>query len=314
MKTLVILESNRGTLHRLSKEAIVAAQNLGGEVSALAIGKDADIIASELENVQLKEVLIVKNKFVESYSADGFTEIISQVIVDETPENIMLGHTYQTRDFAPRLSAKLDIPFLPDIISAQDGKFIKQVLNAKLNASVLPLKDQKIISFQSAAYSDEHLVSGQSSIRELDIQFDSSIIRSKSEEPFQEAPGDVDLESADLLVSVGRGIEKEENIPIAFELASLLGAEVSASRPVVDSGWMDSFRQVGSSGNNVSPKLYFSLGVSGAIQHVVGMKGSKCILAINKDSDAPIFEIADYAVVGDVLEIVPSLIESLKKA
>ena len=314
MKTLVILESNRGTLHRLSKEAIVAAQNLGGDISALAIGKDADIIASELENVQLKEILTVKNKFVESYSADGFTEIISQVIRDESPENIMLGHTYQTRDFAPRLSAKLDIPFLPDIISTQNGKFIKQVLNAKLNASVTPLKEQKIISFQSAAYSDENLISGQSSIRELDIQFDSSVIRSKSEEPFQEASGDVDLESADLLVSVGRGIEKEENIPIAFELAGLLGAEISASRPVVDSGWIDSFRQVGSSGNNVSPKLYFSLGVSGAIQHVVGMKGSKCILAINKDSEAPIFEIADYAVVGDVLEIIPNLIEALKKS
>ena len=314
MKTLVILESNRGTLHRLSKEAIVAAQNLGGEVYALAIGKDAGIIASELENVQLKEILTVKNEFVESYNADGFTEIISQVIRDEAPENIMLGHTYQTRDFAPRLSAKLDIPFLPDIISTQNGKFVKQVLNAKLNASVIPLKEQKIISFQSAAYSDEDLVSGQSSFRELDIQFDSSVIRSKSEEPFQEAPGDVDLESADLLVSVGRGIEKEENIPIAFELAGLLGAEISASRPVVDSGWIDSFRQVGSSGNNVSPKLYFSLGVSGAIQHVVGMKGSKCILAINKDSDAPIFEIADYAVVGDVLEIVPNLIEALKKS
>ena len=314
MKTLVILESNKGTLHRLSKEAIVAAQNLGGEVYALAIGKDADIIASELENVQLKEILTVKNKFVESYNADGFTEIISQVIRDEAPENIMLGHTYQTRDFAPRLSAKLDIPFLPDIISTQNGKFIKQVLNAKLNASVTPLKEQKIISLQSAAYSDENLISGQSSIRELDIQFDSSVIRSKSEEPFQEASGDVDLESADLLVSVGRGIEKEENIPIAFELAGLLGAEISASRPVVDSGWIDSFRQVGSSGNNVSPKLYFSLGVSGAIQHVVGMKGSKCILAINKDSEAPIFEIADYAVVGDVLEIVPNLIEALKKS
>ena len=314
MKTLVILESNRGTLHRLSKEAIVAAQNLGGDISALAIGKDADIIASELENIQLKEVLKVKNEFVESYNADGFTEIISQVIRDEAPENIMLGHTYQTRDFAPRLSAKLDIPFLPDIISTQNGKFIKQVLNAKLNASVTPLKEQKIISFQSAAYSDENLISGQSSIRELDIQFDSSVIRSKSEEPFQEASGDVDLESADLLVSVGRGIEKEENIPMAFELAGLLGAEISASRPVVDSGWIDSFRQVGSSGNNVSPKLYFSLGVSGAIQHVVGMKGSKCILAINKDSEAPIFEIADYAVVGDVLEIIPNLIEALKKS
>jgi electron transfer flavoprotein alpha subunit len=140
---------------------------------------------------------------------------------------------------------------------------------------------------------------------------DSSVVRSKSEEPFQEEAGDIDLESAEILVSVGRGIEKEENISLAFDLAKAIGAEVSASRPVVDSGWIDSFRQVGSSGSNVAPKLYFSLGISGAIQHVVGMKGAKSILAINKDPDAPIFEIADYAVVGDVLEIVPRLIESL---
>ena len=140
---------------------------------------------------------------------------------------------------------------------------------------------------------------------------ESSVVRSKSEEPFKEEAGDIDLESAEILVSVGRGIEKEENIPLAFDLAKAIGAEVSASRPVVDSGWIDSFRQVGSSGSNVAPKLYFSLGISGAIQHVVGMKGAKSILAINKDPDAPIFEIADYAVVGDVLEIIPRLIESL---
>ena len=134
-----------------------------------------------------------------------------------------------------------------------------------------------------------------------------------SEKPFQEASGDVDLEGAEILVSVGRGIEKEENIHLAFELAGALNAEVSASRPVVDSGWIDSFRQVGSSGSNVAPKLYFSVGISGAIQHVVGMKGSKNILAINKDKDAPIFEIADYAIIGDVLDILPKLTEKLKE-
>ena len=150
------------------------------------------------------------------------------------------------------------------------------------------------------------------SVRSFDINLDSTIVRSTSEEPFQEEAGDVDLESAELLVSVGRGIEKEENVHLAFELAEVLGAEVSASRPVVDSGWIDSFRQVGSSGSNVAPKLYFSLGISGAIQHVVGMKGAKAILAINKDKDAPIFEIADYAVIGDVLEIIPKLTEALK--
>ncbi len=312
MNTLVVLESSRGVLHRLSKEAIVAAQGMGGKVSAIILGKDADTVVSGLANIKLEEILIVKNNFVDSYNADGYTEIISKVIQEESPKNIILGHTYQTRDFAPRLSARLNIPFIPDIILSSENRYTKQVLNAKLNASISCSTDQKILSFQSAAFSEENLILGQNNIRLMDITIDNSLIRSTSEEPFQESAGDIDLESADVLVSVGRGIEKEENISLAFELADLLKAEVSASRPVVDSGWLESFRQVGSSGNNVSPKLYFSIGVSGAIQHVVGMKGSKCILSINKDKEAPIFEIADYAVVGDVLEIIPKLLEKLK--
>jgi electron transfer flavoprotein alpha subunit len=312
MNTLVVLESSRGVLHRLSKEAIVAAQGMGGKVSAIILGKDADTVVSGLANIKLEEILIVKNNFVDSYNADGYTEIISKVIQEESPKNIVLGHTYQTRDFAPRLSARLNIPFIPDIILSSENRYTKQVLNAKLNASISCSTDQKILSFQSAAFSEENLILGQNNIRLVDITIDNSLIRSTSEEPFQESAGDIDLESADVLVSVGRGIEKEENISLAFELADLLKAEVSASRPVVDSGWLESFRQVGSSGNNVSPKLYFSIGVSGAIQHVVGMKGSKCILSINKDKEAPIFEIADYAVVGDVLEIIPKLLEKLK--
>lgn len=312
MNTLVVLESSRGVLHRLSKEAIVAAQGMGGKVSAIILGKDADTVVSGLANIKLEEILIVKNNFVDSYDADGYTEIISKVIQEESPKNIVLGHTYQTRDFAPRLSARLNIPFIPDIILNSENRYTKQVLNAKLNASISCSTDQKILSFQSAAFSEENLILGQNNIRLMDITIDNSLIRSTSEEPFQESAGDIDLESADVLISVGRGIEKEENISLAFELADLLKAEVSASRPVVDSGWLESFRQVGSSGNNVSPKLYFSIGVSGAIQHVVGMKGSKCILSINKDKEAPIFEIADYAVVGDVLEIIPKLLEKLK--
>ena len=154
---------------------------------------------------------------------------------------------------------------------------------------------------------------GSCEVESFHVELDSNIVRSVTEDPFQEEQGDVDLESADVLISVGRGIEKEENVPLVFELARKMGAEVSASRPIVDSGWIETFRQVGSSGSNVAPKLYFSLGISGAIQHVVGMKGSKKIMAINKDSDAPIFEIADYAIIGDVLEIVPKLIEALEQ-
>ena len=310
MDILVVLEDNRGSLHRMSKEAIAGAQKMGGSISALAIGSNADALAEELSGVDLVEVITVSHDLVSSYNADGYSEVVKQVIESESPQTIVIGHSYQTRDFMPRVSAKLDIPFIPDIISMDDG-IVKQVLNAKLNALVTTSADQVILSFQSATFSEEAMVTGSCLTRSIEVNLDSSIVRSEAEDPFQEDAGDVDLESAELIVSIGRGIEKEENIQIAFDLAKALGAEVSASRPVVDSGWVEPFRQVGSSGQNVSPKLYFSLGISGAIQHVVGMKGSKNILAINKDPDAPIFEIADYAVVGDVLEIVPKLIEAL---
>ena len=311
MDVLVILEESQGSLHRLSREAIAGAQKLGASVAALAIGENADILASELSSYDLEEVFTAKHELLSSYSADGYFETVIQLIRAESPALVVAGHTYQTRDFMPRVSAKLDIPFIPDIVSLSDEGFVKQVLNAKLNASLSSASDQIILSFQSAAFNDEEIKIGSCSARAFDVELDSSQVRSVSEEPFQEATGDVDLESAEVLVSVGRGIEKEENVHLAFELAKAIGAEVCASRPVVDSGWIDSFRQVGSSGHNVAPKLYFSLGVSGAIQHVVGMKSSKNILAINKDADAPIFELADYAVVGNVLEIIPKLIEAL---
>lgn len=312
MDILVVLEDNHGSLHRMSREAIAGAQQLGESITALAIGQHASLLADKLSGVDLAEVLTVSHELVSSYNADGYAEVVRQIIEAESPQLIIAGHTYQTRDYMPRVSAKCDIPFIPDVISAEDGSYVKLVLNSKLNATVSASSDTVILSFQSAAYSDEDLVPGSCASRPFEVNLDTAMVRSETEEPFQEDAGDVDLESAELIISIGRGIEKEENIPMVFDLANALGAEISASRPVVDSGWMESFRQVGSSGQTVAPKLYFSLGISGAIQHVVGMKGSKNILSINKDPDAPIFEISDYAVVGDLLEIIPKLIETLQ--
>jgi len=314
MDILVVIEDSRGLMHRMSKEAIAGAQKIGGNITALVIGDNADAISNELSSIALEKTLVVKHELVSSYNSDGYTEVIAQVIQSTEPDMVVIGHTYQTRDFMPRVSARLDIPFIPDIIYVEQDSYTKQVLNSKLNSSVSSSSNKKILSFQSACFKEEDVLTGTSSSENFEIDLDSSVIRSTSEEPFQDSVAEVDLESAELIVSVGRGIQKEENIPIAFDLASAISAEVSASRPVVDAGWLPSFRQVGSSGSTVSPKLYFSLGISGAIQHVVGMKGSKNILAINKDPDAPIFEIADYAVVGDVLEIVPKLIEALNNS
>ena len=312
MKSLVIIEHKNGVLHRMSREAISGAQKIGGDITALVIGENAESVSSEMSNFQIEKTFIVNHELVPSYNVDGYKEIIKQVVDSISPNIIITGHTYQARDFMPRVSAALDIPFIPDIVELENSTYIKQVLNSKLNASISSSSDRVLISFQSASYSEEDIIKGSSRSESFDVDLDSSSIKSKSDDPFQESASEVDLESAELIVSVGRGIEKEENKSIAFDLAKVIGAEVSASRPVVDAGWLPSSRQVGSSGSTISPKLYLSLGVSGAIQHVVGMKGSKNILAINKDPDAPIFEIADYAVIGNLLEIVPKLITALQ--
>tara|TARA_B100000886_G_scaffold94137_1_gene62302 strand:- start:5214 stop:6161 length:948 start_codon:yes stop_codon:yes gene_type:complete len=314
MNILIIIEHKNGKMHRMSREAIVGAQKIGGQISALVIGKDHEEIVNELLSYEIEKTIVVDHDLVPAYNADGYKEIVKQVFDSVDPKFIIAGHTYQSRDFMPRISAAFDIPMLADLIEVENDKYVKQIMNSKLNASITSNQDKAILTFQSASFSEEDIIKGSNSLEKVEITLDPSLIKSKAENPFQETSSEVDLESADFIVSVGRGIEKEENKSLAFDLAQVLGAEVSASRPVVDAGWLPSSRQVGSSGSTISPKLYFSLGVSGAIQHVVGMKGSKNILAINKDRDAPIFEISDYAVVGDVLEIVPKLVNNLKES
>ena len=321
MDILIVLEESNGQIHRMGLESIAAGQRLSDEMGltagALVLGSNADGLADQASKYQLGEVLKVNDALLESYSADGYSEAVKQIIDQENPTYVLFGHTYQVRDYVPRLSAKLNKPFLVDNIAirVENGQpiFTKQMFNAKLSADVEANGSGPfLVSFQSAAFSMDAAAAGSASIRESTVQLDTAMIRTKSEPPFQEEAGGVDLTSADIIVSIGRGIGKEENIPLAVELSKALGGELAASRPVVDSGWLPSAHQIGSSGQSVSPKLYLALGISGAIQHVVGMKGSKNIVTINKDPDAPIFEISDYGVVGDILEIIPKLTEAIQ--
>jgi len=321
MDILVVLEESNGKIHRLALEAIVGAQKLAESqnlnVSVLAIGLNVNDLASEAAQYDIDKVLKVKNDHLSTYSSDGYTEVVMQVIDRESPKYIFFGHTYQVRDFVPKLSAKLMKPFLADSVAFETNEdstvLTKQMYNAKLLSDMVPVNEPPyLVSFQSAAFSSNNIKPGNAQIVDYDISFDPSIIKTQSEKPFKESSEDLDLTSADLIVSVGRGIGKEENIHLAKDLAQAIGADLSSSRPVVDSGWLPSVHQVGSSGQSVAPKMYLALGISGAIQHVVGMKGSKNIVAINKDPDAPIFELADYGVVGDLLEILPKLTEALK--
>lgn len=321
MNILVVLENKGNSIHRMSLEAITGAQQIGNEcglsVSVLALGEGASALGTEASQFSVGEVLILENENINTYTADGYSAAAAQVIQTENPDYVFWGHTYQVRDYIPRVSAKLTRPFLNDVVSytVEGGKpkFYKQVFNSKLIAELETKGEGPIlVSFQSAAFSSENIQSGTATVRPINIDLDPSDIRTIPDVPFQEESGGVDLSSAELIVSIGRGIGKEENVPLARELAKSMGAELASSRPVVDAGWLKSHHQVGSSGQTVAPKLYLALGISGAIQHVVGMKGSKNIVVVNKDADAPLFEIADYGVVGDIMEIIPKLTEAME--
>jgi electron transfer flavoprotein alpha subunit len=320
---LVIAEQRDGKLNRASWETIVGAQQLaqatGAAITVLVPGAQAAAVANEFAAAQVKDVVTVEHAALEPYTPDGFTAALQNAIAQLSPAHVLLPHTYQTRDFAPKLAARLDRALITDVTgikaAGSDTAFVRPMFQGKLTADVVPQGPAPhFITFQIGAYRVDQVVKGTSPapVRALDVQVDASAIREKPEAPFQQAKQAVDLSQAERIVSVGRGIKEQSNIAIAQQLAEALGAEIAASRPICDAGWLPMERQVGSSGQTVAPKLYLALGISGAIQHLVGMKGANTIVAINKDPDAPIFEIADYGIVGDLFEIVPAIIAALK--
>jgi electron transfer flavoprotein alpha subunit len=318
---LVIAEQRDGALNRASWEAITAAQTIGqaAKVAVLGSRAHAAAAASELAGAAVDEVLAVGHDLLASYTADAYTKVLADLIQAEQPALVWLPHTYQTRDFAPRLAARIDRALVTDCIEVKPHgdafAFVRPMFQAKLAADVVPLGPAPhLITFQIGAYRVDQLTRGAAPapVRTVTATLDASDIRQQPEAPFREAKQAVDLTQAERIVSVGRGIKGQEHIALAQALAQALGAELAASRPICDAGWLPMDRQVGSSGQTVAPKLYLALGISGAIQHVVGMKGARTIVAINKDAEAPIFEIADYGIVGDLFEIVPAIIKELK--
>jgi electron transfer flavoprotein alpha subunit len=317
--TLVIAEQRDGKLNRASWEAIAAAQQLGEPITVAVLGAAVGGVAGELAAAAVQEVVSIESPALEPYTPDGFTAALESVIKQLSPSRVVLPHTYQTRDFAPKLAARLDRALLTDVTGIKTGAetaFVRPMFQGKLTADVVPQGPAPhFISIQIGAYRADQAERGAApaAVRALPVAIDPAAVRQKAEAPFQEAKQAVDLSQAERIVSVGRGIKEQSNIPIAQELAQALGAELAASRPICDAGWLPMERQVGSSGQTVAPKVYVALGISGAIQHLVGMKGSSFIVAINKDPDAPIFEVADYGIVGDLFEIVPALVKALKE-
>jgi len=326
MKILVITEQRQGKWNNTTFETLAAAQQiasaLSGTVSGVVVGKSVDALANELAGKNIAEVLQIEHELLESYTPDGFCVALKQVIESAKPQLVLFPHTYQVRDFAPKLAAMLGKGMIGDCIGYRlEGArlvFVRQMFQGKTAADVTFLGDGPwFASLQSGSFRADQVAAsagGAKTVKRVTVELKAEQIRTKPLELFKEAKAAVDLTQAPLIVAVGRGIKASENSPQAEAVAKAMGAETAASRPICDEGWLPMERQIGSSGQTVAPKLYLALGISGAIQHVVGMKGARTIVAINKDQNAPIFEIADYGVVGDIFEIMPALAEELQKA
>jgi len=319
---LVIAEQRDGKLNRATWETIAAAQQLAGgmPIKVAVLGGATGAVAQEIASAAVAEVLVAEHAALEPYTPDAYASASRSLIESASPTYVLLPHTYQTRDFAPLLAARLRKPLITDVTAISgtgaDAAFVRPMFQGKLAAHVKPAGGPPaIVTTQIGAFrADAAQKGGSAAVRKVDIQVDPGAVRQKPEAPFREAKQAVDLGQAERIVAVGRGIKSQENIPLAEKLAKAMDAEVAASRPICDNGWLPMERQIGSSGQTVAPKLYVALGISGAIQHLVGMKGSRTIVAINKDAEAPIFEVADYGIVGDLFEIAPAIITELEKS
>lgn len=324
-EVIVYAEHQDGKLARPAWEAVAAAQQLATALGANCIGAVAGdnvgSLAEELAGAGLSEILTLESPQLAQYTPDGYSAALRQLIESRHPRFVVFSHTYQVRDFAPKLAASLDRVLIGDSLGyRREGEriiFIRQLFQGKFSADVeFRGEPPYFVSFQAGAFRQDSVQrgAGRAKISSVEIDISPETVRTRPQEKFREARQAVDLSQAEIIVAVGRGIKKPENMELARKLAEALGAEIGASRPICDSGWLPMDRQVGSSGQTVTPKLYLALGISGAIQHQVGMKGSGTVVAINKDLEAPIFEIATYGIAADLFEVVPPLIEEIKKA
>ena len=323
MSILVVMEQLQGSWNKMSWETLAAGQEfaktLGKPLHAAVLGKGIAALAQEVAQKNVTAVHAVEHDLLAEYTPDAYTAALEQLIRQSGATLVLLPHSYQVRDYAPKLATRFEQVLVSDVINVkQDGGtpvYVRLLFQGKLNGDVrVSGPEPHFVALQAGAFRADKLEAGSATVQSFAPSLDAAQIRNKPEEWFRESARAVDLGAAEIIVSVGRGIKEKENIPIVEELAKALGAELAASRPICDNGWLPMERQVGSSGQTVAPKVYMAVGISGAIQHLVGMKGAKTIVAINKDNNAPIFEVADYGVVGDLFEIVPALVEEVKKA
>ncbi len=319
---LAVLEQRDGALHKLALEALSAAQQIGAELNtkvfAAVLGSGIEPVTQTIAGYKLDKVHVLDHELLRQYTPDGYTAALKPLIEAHQPTCVLFPHTYQVRDYAPKLATALNRVLVSDVIAhrIENGKLVlvRQLFQGKFSADVhFEGEPPYFASIQAGAFRADNLQPGSAPVEKTTPDLKPEQIRTRPLELFRESQRAVDLGAAQIIVSVGRGIKEAENIGVVQKLADAFGAELAASRPICDNGWLPMERQVGSSGQTVAPKLYVAVGISGAIQHLVGMKGSKTIVAINKDPEAPIFEVADYGIVGDLFDVVPALVEALKR-
>jgi electron transfer flavoprotein alpha subunit len=323
-KILVVVEQREGKLNRASWETLVAGQLIAAEtgwaLEAAVIGSGVASIANEIATKKVTKVYDLESPALNPYTPDAFSAGLKQFLSSNTFKLVLMPHTYQVRDFIPKLATAMGRTVISDCVGYRKDRdkllFTRQMFQGKFAADVSFSSDAPwLVTFQNGAFRGDKVEAGASAapVETVNLEIPAAAVRTKPQEIFKEAKQAVDLTQAEIIVSVGRGIKEQKNIELAKQLADALGGEIAASRPICDSGWLPMDRQIGSSGQTVAPKLYLALGISGAIQHIVGMKGARSVIAVNKDHEAPIFEIADVAVVGNLFDIVPPLIEEVKK-
>ena len=315
MSVLVVMEQSGG----MSLETLAAGQQLAKELGTTASAALLGSGGAAAPAAELEKVYSVEHELLGQYTPDGYASALKQLVAQVKPTYVLFPHTYQVRDFLPKLATSLGKVAVSDVIHhrVENGAVIlvRQLFQGKISADVrFAGEPPHFASLQAGAYRADRLTAGSPAVEKFTPVLNAGEIRTKPHERFRESARAVDLGAADLIVAVGRGIKEADNIPLVQQLADAMGAELAASRPICDAGWLPMERQVGSSGQTVGPKMYMAVGISGAIQHLVGMKGSRVIVAINKDPNAPIFEVADYGIVGDLFQVVPELIEEFKKA
>ena len=319
----VVLQPREGQISRISWEAVGAAQKLaaklGGKAEAVLLGSGLETAAAEVAKCDLAAVHVADHEALHAYTPGATIGALAPAIQSNAPAFVVFPHTYQTVDFMARLAQTAGAGLLPEV-TAFEGEgsaltWTRPVMGGKLQSKVrVKGEGTVLVSVQSGAFPSDDVVRGEAPIQPLNLDL-AAVKPDREILGYEEVGGDtVDLTKAEVIVAVGRGVGGADKMAPVEALAKALGAEIGASRPVIDNGWLPRDRQIGSSGQTVAPKLYIAAGISGAIQHLVGMKGSSVIVAINKDPGAPIFTVADYGIVGDLHEVLPALTEAVLAA